>query len=85
MAFLLVSGLVKALEDIPEFLAKHQITITGGMNLARAAWNNPTLNALILMHQRLCNCDGKEKLGLVHGNGGLGYRQGIAIVERVDC
>lgn len=84
MAFLLVSGLVDTLEDIPDFLAKHSITITGGMNLARAAWNNPALNALILMHQRLCNWDGKEKLGLVHGNGGLGYRQGIAIVERVD-
>ena len=81
MAFLLVSGLVDTLDDIPEFLAKYNITITGGMNLARAAWNNPALNALVLMHQRLCN--GQEKLGLVHGNGGLGYRQGIAIVERV--
>jgi hypothetical protein len=82
MAFLLVSGLVDILEDIPDFLAKHSITITGGMNLARAAWNNPSLNALVLMHQRLCN--GPEKFGLIHGNGGLGYRQGIAIVERVD-
>jgi hypothetical protein len=82
MAFLLVSGLVDILEDIPDFLAKHSITITGGMNLARAAWNNPALNALVLMHQCLCN--GPEKFGLIHGNGGLGYRQGIAIVERVD-
>lgn len=80
MAFLLKSGLVKALEDIPDFLAEHSITITGGMNLAKAAWNNPALNALILMHNRLCG--GKEKYGLIHGNGGLGYRQGIAIVER---
>jgi len=82
MAFLLVSGLVEVLEDIPDFLAEHSITITGGMNLAKAAWNNPALNALVLMHHRLC--DGDEKLGLIHGNGGLGYRQGIAIVERVD-
>ncbi len=82
MAFLLVSGLVEVLEDIPEFLAEHSITITGGMNLAKAAWNNPALNALVLMHHRLC--DGQEKLGLIHGNGGLGYRQGVAIVERVD-
>lgn len=82
MAFLLVSGLVDALEDIPDFLAEHSITITGGMNLAKAAWNNPALNALVLMHQRLCN--GQEKFGLIHGNGGLGYRQGIAIVESVD-
>ena len=82
MAFLKVSGLVEALEDIPDFLAEHSITITGGMNLAKAAWNNPALNALVLMHNRLC--DSKEKYGLIHGNGGLGYRQGIAIVERVN-
>ena len=82
MAFLLVSGLVETLEDIPNFLIEHSITITGGMNLAKAAWNNPALNALVIMHKRLC--DGKEKYGLIHGNGGLGYRQGIAIVERVN-
>ena len=82
MAFLLASGLVDALEDIPDFLAEHSITITGGMNLARAAWNNPALNALVVMHSRLCN--GQEKFGLIHGNGGLGYRQGIAIVEHVE-
>ena len=82
MAFLLTSGLVNTLEDIPDFLEKHSITITGGMNLAKAAWNNPALNALILMQHRLCN--GQENFGLVHGNGGLGYRQGIAIVECVN-
>tara|TARA_B100000809_G_C15051718_1_gene499142 strand:+ start:796 stop:939 length:144 start_codon:yes stop_codon:yes gene_type:complete len=47
MAFLLVSGLVDALEDIPNFLAQHLITITGGMNLAKAGWNNPAFNALV--------------------------------------
>lgn len=83
MAFILVSGLVEVLEDIPDFLAQHSITITGGMNLAKAAWNNPALNALVLMHHRLC--DGPEKIGLIHGNGGLGYRQGVAIVERVGA
>lgn len=81
MAFLLKSGLVTTLEEIPEFLAKHNITISGGMNLAKAAWNNPALNSLILMHERLCN--GLKEVGLIHGNGGLGYRQGVAIVERV--
>ena len=80
MAFLLVSGLVDVAQDIPEFLEQHSITITGGMNLARGAWNNPALNALITMHHRLN--DGPETIGLVHGNGGLGYRQGVAIVER---
>lgn len=79
MAFLLNSGLVNELKEIPNFLNKYRVTITGGMNLAKGAWNNPALNALIVMHQRLGVS--KEKLGLVHGNGGLGYRQGIAIVE----
>ncbi|MEY8247704.1 MAG: hypothetical protein RPT11_04910 [Bermanella sp.] len=78
MAFLIVSGLVDVLDDMPEFLAQHSITVTGGMNLAKAAWNNPALNGLITMYRRLC--DGSEALGLVHGNGGLGYRQGVAIM-----
>lgn len=80
MAFLLISGLVDITENIPEFLQEHSITITGGMNLARGAWNNPALNALIAMHHRLN--DGPETIGLIHGNGGLGYRQGVAIVKR---
>ncbi len=81
MAFLIISGLVDVLDELPEFLAQHSITITGGMNLAKGAWNNPALNGLIIMYQRLC--DGPENLGLVHGNGGLGYRQGVAIMETV--
>jgi len=81
MGFLLASGLVDLLEEIPEFLARHSITVTGGMNLARAAWNNPALNALITMHHRLLQ--GPEHYGMVQGNGGLGYRQGVALLSRV--
>ncbi|MBY4678322.1 hypothetical protein [Marinobacterium arenosum] len=80
MAFLLVSGLVDLLEEIPAFLEQHSITVTGGMNLARAPWNNPALNGLISMHHRLLA--GDEQFGLVHGNGGLGYRQGVALLAR---
>lgn len=80
MAFLLISGLVDVAQNIPQFLEEHSITITGGMNLARGAWNNPALNALIAMHHRLN--EGPEDIGLIHGNGGLGYRQGVAIVSR---
>lgn len=80
MAFLLISGLVDVLDEIPEFLESHSITVTGGMNLARAPWNNPALNGLITMHHRLL--EGAEKYGLVHGNGGLGYRQGVALLEK---
>jgi hypothetical protein len=80
MAFLQVSGLIDVLDEMPDFLARHSVTITGGMNLARGAWNNPALNGLISMHHRLLA--GEESIGLVHGNGGLGYRQGVAILQR---
>lgn len=66
-------------EQMPEFLLKHSITITGGMNLARAPWNNPALNGLITMVQRM-QMNG-ENIGLIHANGGLGYRQGVAILR----
>ncbi|MFT6915357.1 MAG: hypothetical protein ACJAWL_001662 [Motiliproteus sp.] len=81
MAFLLTCGLVEDLQQIPEFLTRHRITVTGGMNLARAPWNNPALNALISMHHDLLN--GDEQHGMVHGNGGLGYRQGVALLSKV--
>lgn len=81
MAFLLVSGLVDVLENAPEFLQQHLITVTGGMNLARAPWNNPALNGIVTMYQRLC--EGDEEVGMVHANGGLGYRQGVALMSRV--
>ena len=87
MAFLIVSKLVDVLEDIPEFLQQHSITITGGMNLARAPWNNPALNGIITMVHRLRDGgagsesgESAEKVGLIHANGGLGYRQGVALL-----
>ncbi|MFT7110510.1 MAG: hypothetical protein ACI843_002179 [Psychrobacter glaciei] len=90
MAFLMASGLVDSLSEITDFLQRHKITVTGGMNLARGAWNNPALNGLISVYQRLCISleaqpsvapHNKATLGLVHGNGGLGYRQGVAILQ----
>lgn len=80
MAFLLASGLVDVLEEMPAFLERHSITVTGGMNLARGPWNNPALNALITMHHRLL--EGPERIGMVQGNGGLGYRQGVAMLVK---
>jgi hypothetical protein len=32
------------------------------------------------MYERLVA--GEESIGLVHGNGGLGYRQGVAIIAK---
>ncbi|SFG21410.1 hypothetical protein [Neptunomonas qingdaonensis] len=79
LAFLISSGIVTSLDEVPAFLDKHLLTITGGMNLARAPWNNPALNGLIEMYQQLISSS--HQYGLVHGNGGIGYRQGIAILE----
>ena len=79
MAFLLKNGFVEHIDQLPQLLAQHPITVTGGMNLARAPWNNPSLNALITMHQQLIT--DQTQYGLVHGNGGLGYRQGVAILK----
>ncbi|MDP2561076.1 hypothetical protein [Psychrobium sp. 1_MG-2023] len=78
MALLQATGLIRNLNQLPGFLSEHSVTITGGMNLARAPWNNPALNGLIEMYQQLT--DSQCEYGLVHGNGGLGYRQGIALL-----
>jgi len=79
MAFLLSTGLVDSIEQIPAFLSQHLLTLSGGMNLSRAPWNNPALYGLIEMYQQLKDTD--INYGLVHGNGGIGYRQGVAILS----
>jgi len=81
MAFLLNTGLIDSINQIPEFLSKHLLTLSGGMNLARAPWNNPALFGLIEMYHQLKDTD--MNYGLVHGNGGIGYRQGVAILASV--
>lgn len=78
MAFLLRNGFISQLDQLNELLEDYPVTITGGMNLSRAPWNNPSLNALIAMYDKLLA--GQQEYGLVHGNGGLGYRQGVAIL-----
>jgi hypothetical protein len=80
LGFLLASGIAPDVRAIDSVLDEREITVTGGMNLGRAAWNNPALNALIVMCDRLAH--GDAALGAVHGNGGLGYRQGLAILSR---
>ena len=82
MAFLLSNGFVATPQQLEPWLMQHFVTVTGGMNLARAPWNNPALNGLIAMCESLS--EGEVKLGLVHGNGGLGYRQGVALLEYRD-
>ncbi|SFD04844.1 hypothetical protein [Pseudoalteromonas denitrificans] len=81
MAFLLNTGLVNSIDQIPDFLSEHLLTLSGGMNLARAPWNNPALYGLIEMYHQLCQTD--INYGMVHGNGGIGYKQGVAILSSV--
>lgn len=61
------------------FIQTHELTQSGGMNFARAPWNNPALRGLVLVANALQNSS-EERFGLVHGNGGLGGRQGLAIL-----
>jgi hypothetical protein len=82
LALLLEAGISEVDgEGLEELVATKPLTITGGMNLARAPWNNPALRGLIAMHHKLL--EGGKSLGIVHGNGGLGFSQGIAILRRV--
>jgi len=80
LGLLLAAEMIDQAEAAHDFLRKHDITITGGLNLARAPWNNPALNSAIAMCQMFRNT--KKKYGMVHGNGGLGGLQGIAILEK---
>ncbi len=73
-------GLVKKVNEIPALLKKHEVTVTGGLNLGKAAWNLTSLNALIVMRERLLTSK-KAKFGLVHGNGSLGNQQGITVLK----
>lgn len=80
LGLLLEGRFVNRWEKIPAYLEEHQLTLTGGMNLHRAPWNLPALRGLIEMYQQLQTSE--QKLGGVHGNGGLGYKQGFAILRR---
>lgn len=81
MALLLKLGLVESISEIPEFLESHEVTITGGLNLDRAAWNLTSLNYLIAMREKLL-ASKAIRFGLVHGNGSLGNQQGITVLGK---
>lgn len=81
MAMLMCGGFVESFDEIEGFLVDHQITIDGGMSLARAPWNNPAFSAFIGMCEKLR--ESEEKYGLVHGNGGMGESHGLVLVERL--
>lgn len=81
LAFLMRTGLADSLQALADLLQHQEITITGGMNLARAPWNNPAFNALIAGYQKLQDEQARPWAG-IHANGGLGYRQGFALLHR---
>lgn len=83
MALLLKLGLISDLTQIPDFLKSHEVTITGGLNLARAPWNLTSLNYLIAMREKLLTSK-SFRYGLVHGNGSLGNQQGITILGKIN-
>lgn len=79
IALLLQLGLAKNAQELLKLLKTHEVTITGGLNLARAPWNLTSLNYMIMMREKLITSKG-SKYGLVHGNGSLGNQQGITIL-----
>ena len=82
MGFLLAAEMIASVEQMPAFLERYEVTVTGGMNLAGAPWNNPALHALIAMYKKMKSSP--HRYGAVHGNGGLGFGQGVAILGKVE-
>lgn len=77
LAFLQNAGWA-AFDQVSAFLQRVPITLSGGMNFARAPWNQPALRGLILVAERI---GARGGFGLVHGNGGLGGKQGVCSIE----
>jgi hypothetical protein len=77
LAYLWAVGWAQSPAEMLEFLKHHPITLSGGMNFARAPWNNPALRGVILAARAVEN---GARVGLVHGNGGLGGRQGVCAI-----
>ena len=80
LAFLLATGAVPDLNEARRLVRTRPVTVTGGMNLARAPWNNPVLHALSVLCSEIER--GRFRRGILHGNGGLGAKQGFLIVSR---
>jgi len=78
LGFLLATGIARDPRELHDLLARRPVTVTGGMNLARAAWNTPALRGLVALWERLSG--GAASLAALHANGGLGQRQGVAVL-----
>lgn len=80
VAFLLAGAFIRDLKELPAFLEKGEITLTGGLSLAGAPWNNPVLRSLVRMWEELPRSS--ARYGMVHGNGGIGEAQGVVLLEK---
>lgn len=81
LAFLYASGLAHNYTTACDIADNYPLTITGGMNLAKAAWNMPVLRAIIAMYHKLLKTNDIQYAG-IHGNGGLGEKQGFLILKK---
>jgi len=81
LAFLFSTGFFRSVEEAKKIIQHYPVTITGGMNLAKAPWNNPALRATIEMYFELLDND-NVSIGAIHGNGGLGEKQGFLILGK---
>lgn len=78
MAFFYATGLARDPDSAIDFLDRHQATITGGLNLARAPWNNSTLSAMVQATQMIRS--GQTPIIGIHSLAALGYKQAFAIL-----
>jgi hypothetical protein len=79
IGFLYATELAHDPDDAEEFLSRHPATITGGLNLARAPWNNSTLSTMIQATQMIRA--GETPIIGVHSLAALGYKQAFAILS----
>jgi hypothetical protein len=84
MGFLLATGLVESFDEIPDFVASHPLTVTGGLNLLKAPWNNTTVQTLAIMFQAL-KTKGAPEIAGIHSVGALGYLQGFTILQEISA
>ncbi len=81
MGLLLRLKLASNAAEMISLLKEKEVTVTGGLNLAKAAWNLTSLNAIIEMREKMISHK-KLKYGLVHGNGSIGNQQGITVLKK---
>lgn len=82
LAFLLSTKFLDNIDQIVNFLENHQITISGGLNLGKAPWNNTTLSHIITMFG-LLHDEKYPNIGGIHSNAALGYKQGFMILKLI--